>query len=267
MNQTIRELTKNQVETTFILALGLAVASIPLAIGAGIVCAVLWGMDAAYITAGLAMAGAVSFGAWQIARAMLDTRGAVVRTVAALVEYQNAQADKVYSEADAIRAAAERATAAQIVNVNAGAGTMNVKNKPITYRVNGQIVAGNQLNQTNQIDARSIHIEGADVRWFAEQLAAGYPHSKSKWLAVKDSDGKPRPVELPYSRLPMTYEIYAALVNALADAGAIVGRGERASGTLVEKNAPQLVKMIEATYPGASAKGITLELPAATSGN
>jgi len=263
MNQTIKELTKNQVETTFLLAAGLGVAALPLAIAAGIVAAVFWGADVAFAVAGLAMGGAVLFAAWHIARAMLDTRGAVVRAIAALVEHQNAQNEKLYSEADAIRAAAERA---QIVNVNSGPGTMNVRAKPITYRVNGQVVNGNQLNQTNQIDARRVEIPGADVRWFVEQLAAGYGHSKSKWLAVRDENGKTRAVELPYSRLPMTYDIYAALVGALAEAGGIVGRGERASGTLVEKNPAQLVKMIEASYPDAGRKGITLELPA-TSGN
>lgn len=260
MNQTIKELTKNQIETTFTLALGLAVASIPLAIAAGVVGAVLWGVDVAYLIAGLAVLGAVSFGALHIARAMLDTRGAVVKAIAAIVDYQNAQADKLYSEADAIRAAAERSAGAQVVNVNAGAGTMNVRAKPITYRVNGQVVNGNQLNQTNQIDARTIEIPAADVRWFVEQLAAGYGHSKSKWLAVRDADGKTHPVELPYSRQPITYAIYAALVGAIADAGGIVGRGERASGTLIERSPAQLVKMIEATHPDAGSKGITLEL-------
>lgn len=264
MNQTIKELTHNQVQTTFILALGLAVASLPLALAAGVVTAVLFGMDAALAIAGLAIAGAVFFGAWQIVRAMSDTRGAIVNAIAALVDYQNAQADKLYSEADAIRAAAERA---QIVNVNSGPGTMNVKAKPITYRVNGQVVNGTQLNQIAETTARTIQIEAADVRWFAEQLAAGYGHSKSKWLNAKDENGAPVRIELPYSRVPMTYEIYKALIDALADAGAIVGRGERASGTLIERAPAQLVKMIEATYPGAGAKGITLELPAATSGN
>ncbi len=265
MNQHIKELTKNQVETTFLLAAGLGVAALPLALAAGIVAAVLWGNDAALMTAGLAMFGAVSFGAWQIARAMLDTRGAVVKAIAAIVDYQNAQADKLYSEADAIRAVADRG--AQMVNINSGPGTQNIKAKPIVFKVNGQVVNGNQLNQTNQIDARTLEIPAADVRWFVEQLAAGYGHSKSKWLTVRDEDGKTHPVELPYSRQPMTYAMYAALVGAIADAGGIVGRGERASGKLIETEPAQLVKMIEATHPGAGSKGITLELSAVTNGN
>lgn len=265
MNQTIKELTKNQVETTFLLAAGLGVAALPLAIAAGIVAAVFWGVDVAFAVAGLAMGGAVLFAAWHIARAMLDTRGAVVRAIAALVEHQNAQNEKLYSEADAIRAVADRG--AQMVNLNTGSGTQINKAKPIIYKVNGQVINGNQLNQTNQIDARTLEIPAADVRWFVEQLAAGYGHSKSKWLATRDESGKTRAVELPYSRQPMTYAIYAALVGAIADAGGIVGRGERASGTLIERSPAQLVKMIEASYPGASAKGITLELPAATNGN
>ena len=263
MNQTIKELTHNQVETTFKLALGLCVVALPLSLAAGIVAFVWFGLDVAYMIAGLAVLGAVSFAALHIARAMLDTRGAVVRAVAAIVDYQNAQSDKLYSEADAIRAAAERATAgAAMVNINSGSGKQI--NKPIVYRVNGQVVNGNQLNQ---IDAapRTLHIEAADVRWFVEQLAAGYGHSKAKWLAVRSEDGKTAPVELPYSRQPMTYDIYKALVDALAEAGGIVGRGERASGRLIETQPAQLVKMIEASYPDAGRAGITLELPTATS--
>lgn len=262
MNQHIKELTKNQVETTFALALGLGVAALPLALAAGVVASVFWGVNIALAIAGLAMFGAVSFGAWQIARAMLDTRGAVVKAIAAIVDYQNAQADKLYSEADAIRAVADRG--AQMVNINSGPGTQNIRAKPIVYKVNGQVVNGNQLNQTNQTDARTLEICAADVRWFCEQIAAGYGHSKSKWLAARDENGKTRAVELPYSRQPMTYDMYKTLVDAIADAGGIVGRGERASGRLIETEPAQLVKMIEASHPGAGSKGITLELPAGT---
>jgi hypothetical protein len=69
--------------------------------------------------------------------------------------------------------------------------------------------------------------------------------------------------ELPYSRLPVTYEIYKTVVDALAGATppAIVGRGERASGKLVEQDPAQLVKLIEQSHPGAGSKGLTITPP------
>lgn len=164
---------------------------------------------------------------------------------------QMADNSRKQAEADAIKAAAERA---QVVNVNSGSGTQKNINKPIQYRVGGVVQNQLSLNQTtNQIDQRKIEIPAADVRWFVEQLAGGYGHSKSKWVSK---------VELPYSRQPVTYEIYRSLIDAITDAGGIIGRGERASGTLIEKEPAQLVKMIEASYPGASSKGVTLELSA-----
>jgi hypothetical protein len=50
------------------------------------------------------------------------------------------------------------------------------------------------------------------------------------------------------------------LVDAITEAGGIVGRGERASGTLIERAPKELMKMIEASYPDAGSKGIVLEL-------
>lgn len=141
------------------------------------------------------------------------------------------------------------------LNLNAGPGSMTVKNKPISIKhINGNVTTL-ELNQTNQIDQRRIEIPAADVRWFVEQLPH-YGHSKSKWVSK---------VELPYSRQMVDWTIYKVLLDALTSSGKIVGRGERASGRLIEGDPGELVKAIEQTYPGAGSKGITIELPAQTS--
>ncbi len=169
-------------------------------------------------------------------------------------ELAHAEAELKLANADAI----DRASMGQVaqLNLNSGSGTQKVNNKPITYSVNGQVV-GNQLNQLtiNQAEPRRIEISAADVRWFAEQLANGYGHSKSKWVGV---------VKLEFSQLPVTYDIYKMLVDPLVESEppAIVGRGPRASGSLVETNPAQLVKLIEQKHPSAGSKGIVLELPA-----
>ena len=234
-------------------ALG-ALALVMIAISA-ILGAIVLGADFAMYASLAILAGAGLSVGMILLRAWENARWMLVETIAADIANRTAAANKIDAEAQAILAAAERSSA-QVLNINTGSGTMNVKAKPITYRVNGQVVNGNQLNQTNQIDARTLHIDAADVRWFCEQIAAGFGHSKSKWVNAR--------IELPYSRQLVTYDIYKCLVDAIADAGGIVGRGERASGRLIETEPAQLVKMIEATHPGASAKGITLELPPPT---
>lgn len=241
------------------------VASIPLAAAGALIASAL-GYDAALVggsivSAAIVLAALIGFDALRTARTLIvDQIAAHLSRHTAEAKRIDAEAQRILAEADRIdaeSAALTRATSsAAQVNVNSGSGSMKVQNKPIAYTVNGQIVNGNQLNQINQIDQRRIEIPAADVRWFAEQLANGYGHSKSKWVSAK--------VELPYSRLTVTYEIYKAIIDALAGATppAIVGRGERASGTLTEKDPAQLVKLIEQTHPGAASKGITLELPA-----
>lgn len=171
--------------------------------------------------------------------AIQDVRWALVESIASELDDASAQREAVRS-------------ASIIQNINAPGGT--VKARPIVYKVGGQLVNGNQLNQIAQTEPRRIEIAAADVRWFAEQLANGYPLSKAKWLGL----------ELPYSRLPVSWAIYKALIDPLASYGAIAGRGERASGKLVEKNPAQLVKVIEQAHPGASTRGIVLELPEST---
>lgn len=238
------------------------VASIPLA-AAGAVIASALGYDAALVggsivTAAILLAALIAFDALRTARTLIvDQIAAHLSRHTAEAKRINAEAEKLLAEADRIDAESAAIKQAAQINMNTGSGTMKVQNKPITYTVAGQVVNGNQLNQLNQVDARKIEIPAADVRWFAEQLATGYGHSKSKWVSAK--------VELPYSRLPVTYEIYKAIIDALAGATppAIVGRGERASGTLTEKDPAQLVKLIEQAHPGAGSKGIVLELPAA----
>lgn len=236
------------------------VVSIPLSLAGALIASAL-GYDAALVVgstvaAAIIIAALFGFDALRVARSLIVNQiAAHLARHRAEAKRTNAEAERILAEADridaesaAIKLAAENAGQ---LNVNSGPGKMTIKNHPITYRVNGQIVNGNQLNQITP-DARQLHIEGADVLWFVEQLANGYPHSKSKWVGKQ---------ELPYSRLPVTYEIYKTLVDSIAEAGGIVGRGERASGRLIESHAPQLVKMIEATYPDAGREGITLELP------
>lgn len=219
----------------------------------GTLIATAFGWDAALV-GGSIFGAAVLLAAYFGYDTFSTIRWAFVERIAAEVANKNATNKRIEAEADAIKAAAMRA---QVVNVNSGSGTQINKSKAITYRVNGQIVNGNQLNQSNQNETRQIEIQSADVRWFVEQLAAGYPHSKSKWVGQQ---------ELPYSRLPVTYEVYRSLVDAIADAGGIVGRGERASGTLIERAPKELMKMIEASYPDAGSKGIVLELSEKTTG-
>jgi hypothetical protein len=222
------------------------VCSIVLAI-TGTIIATALGWDAALV-GGSILAGAILLAAYFGYDTFSTIRWAFVERISAEIASKAANDKRVEAEAEAIKAAATRA---QVVNVNSGSGTQINKSKPITYRVNGQIVNGNQLNQTNQTEIRQVEIQAADVRWFVEQLATGFPHSKSKWVGQQ---------ELPYSRLPVTYEIYKSLVDAISEAGGIVGRGERASGTLIERAPKELMKMIEASYPDAGSRGIVLEL-------
>lgn len=255
--------TNALVRNSLVLSGAIGALAFVLTLAASIMGAIVLGADFAMGAAAIILAGAGLTIAAILLRAWENARWMLVETIAADIAKRDAEAAKIQAEAHAIEAAAERSTA-QILNINAGSGTMNVKAKPITYRVNGQVVNGNQLNQ---IDAapRVLQIDAADVRWFVEQLANGYGHSKAKWLAVRGEDGKTKPVELPYSRQPVTYDIYKALIDAITEAGGIVGRGERASGRLIETQPAQLVKMIEASYPDAGRNGITLELPAVTS--
>lgn len=222
------------------------IASVVLAF-TGSVLAGLLGYDA-LLVGGSILAAAVILTAYFGYDTFNTIRWMFVEQISAQVAKQNAENMRIEAEAKAIEASAARA---QVVNINSGSGTQNNKSKPIVYKVGGQVVNGNQLNQSNQSEIRQIEIQAADVRWFVEQLAAGYPHSKSKWVGLQ---------ELPYSRLPVTYPVYSALVNAINEAGGIVGRGERASGTLIERAPKELMKMIEASFPDAGSKGIVLEL-------
>lgn len=251
------------VEQTLILCGIVTLAAIVLIVVSITLGATLLGMEFARWSAAVLTFGASLLIAALIVRTWNSSRYLLVEPIAAYVTRQDADAAKVKAEAEKLLAEADRIDAesaalkqAAQINMNTGSGTMKVQNKPITYTVAGQVVNGNQLNQLNQVDARKIEIPAADVRWFAEQLANGYGHSKSKWVSAK--------VELPYSRMPVTYEIYKAIIDALAGATppAIIGRGERASGTLTEKDPAQLVKLIEQAHPGAGSKGIVLELPA-----
>lgn len=251
------------------------VASVPLSLAGALIANAL-GYDAALvggsiIAAAILIAALVSWDALRIARWMMveqiashiarhDAEAAAIKEKAhAESERILAEADRMDAEAAAIKLTAERA--AQL-NLNTGAGNMKVSNKPVTYSVGGNVVG--QLNLANQIgEIRRIEIPAADVRWIAEQLANGYSHAKSAWVGKK--------VVLPYSGLPVTYEIYKEVICdplAGAEPPAIVGRGPRASGALVEKNPAQLVKAIEQTHPDAASKGVVLELPAlSASGN
>lgn len=220
--------------------------------------ATLLGMEFVRWSATILTFGASLLIAALIVRTWNNSRYLLVEPIAAYVTRQDAEAAKVKAEAEKILAEADRIDAesaaikqAAQINMNTGSGTMKVQNKPIQYNVAGHAVGQLTLNQTNQIEQRRIEIPAADVRWMLEQIANGYGHSKSKWVNQQ---------ELPYSRLPVTYEIYKTVVDALATATppAIIGRGERASGKLVESNPAQLVKLIEQSHPDAGSKGITI---------
>ncbi len=236
------KLASQRLETTITFSLGFGVVVLIVSPIAGAFAFVALGWAFQTITLlGLTAGGLVIAFAWLTA--MDDSRWMLVESVASSLDNDAAQ-----------RAALQSASIIQNIN-NSPGGT--VKAKPIVYKIGGVVQNQLALNQINQSEPRRIEIAGSDVRWFADQLAQGYGLSKAKWLGV----------ELPYSRIPVSYAIYKVLMTALANYGAIAGRGDRASGKLVEKNPAQLVKAIEQAHPGAASKGIVLELPAETTGN
>lgn len=257
------------------------VVSIPLSIAGAFIASAL-GYDAALVGGSivtLAILGAALVGidALRLARWMMveqiashlarhDAEAAKHNAEAAAIkERGHAEAERILAEADAIELSAQRA--AQL-NLNTGPGNMKVSNKPVQYNVAGHAVGQLNLNQINQTETRKIEIPAHDLVWIHEQLANGYGHSKGDW---KVNAKKKDRIRLPYSGLSVDYEIYKEVIcDPLAEAEppAIVGRGDRASGELVTREPAELMKALEQKYPGASSKGIVLELPAlASSGN
>jgi hypothetical protein len=232
--QAIKDLNRHQIETIFVLAAGFAVAGLLVALCAGVAIAAWVGVGVASIVGGFLGAGAICFGAWRIALALLDVRALGVRAVSAIIEYQEALTDKVRAEADALSGADTFIN--QTVNAASGSKVKAQVSAP-SVRIRGKQVSWNQLNQLQHTPnkARRLVIPGLDVDWISEQLASGYPHSRSKWL------GK----ELPNSRLTINLDIYNAFIQALVAQGYIVGRDDRTAGKLVERNHTALARAMD----------------------
>lgn len=244
MMQTLHELDKSTVRRTYEVLGGLFGMGAVVAVLSGLVVGALVSFDLGLATGFLAITAITLYCGWRLALLLIDIQDSALNV-------KTAHINKLNAEADALRGA-------MVVNVNNGSGTQKVINKPITYRVNGQVVNGNQLIQASQSDKpRRIEIPAADVLWTYEQLPV-IGHAKGAWVGKQ---------KLPYSGLDVTYLIYKTLIDPLAgtDKPAIVGRGERASGALVIDQPKELIKYADRAYPHASSKGIVLELPAKTS--
>lgn len=224
---------------------------LPLA-AAGAVLAFALGYDPALV-AGALIFGAALVGALFVVDGLRVTRWAVVETIAAALDRQHAETERERAQAHRIEAEAEAITGANTVisqNITAGDGaTIKAPVKAPRVTVMGKQVSWSQVNQITpaQPEPRRIEIPREDVLWMLEQFTrAG--HSRRVFEGAN----------LPYSQLPAYPDPYRALIGALVEGAALVGRGERATGRLVVKDLGQLAKIVDTAYP----RGVVLELPA-----
>lgn len=244
------------IRNSILISVTLAIFGFLFALLGGLVALWVAGQDFAKWTAITIIAGFALAIASLLVKGWENARWVLVETIAANISKTRAEANRIDAEADAISGAGN----VNIQTVNAGEGA-KVKAQLDAPRVSvrGKAVSWNQVNQLNQVnqaDTRRIEIPAADVRWIVEQLANGYGHSKSKWVKAR--------IELPHSRLTVTYDVYKTIMDALTTANppAIIGRDERASGKLIEQDPAKLVKLIEQSHPDAGSKGIIITLPA-----
>ena len=165
-------------------------------------------------------------------------------------ERELAQLDRVDAESNAIAATGKAGGIVQ-TNYAAPGSTLKAQVKAPRVSILGKKVSWNQITQINQPqpEIRRIEIPREDWTWMLEQFVnAGH----SKRLFTSET--------LPYSGLPAYPHLYQLLIETLCKGEAIIGRGERASGTLRVKDVPALTKIVDQAHP----KGITLELPATT---
>ena len=207
--------------------------------------ALAFGADFAIWASVAILAGAGLVIAYLLISAWQNARWVLVETIAANIEKTRAEAQRIEAEADAIAGA----NTAIIQNVNAGDGAKVKANITAPrVRVNGRDVSWGQINQLNQIapEPRRVEIPRQDVLWMLEQfINAGH----SRRVFERET--------LPYSQIPAYPDAYRALIAALVEGHALVGRGERAAGRLVVKDVAELAQIVDAAHP----RGLVLELP------
>jgi len=171
-----------------------------------------------------------------------------VRTAQWLVfDRQGAELDRVDAESFALKASAQGGGIVQMNNAAPGS-TLKAQVKAPRVSILGKKVSWNQVNQIHQTtpDIRRIEIPREDWTWMLEQFVK-VGHSKRLFTSET----------LPYSKLPAYPHLYQFLIDLLCEQQAIVGRGDRAKGTLTVKDVTALTRIVEQARP----QGVVLELP------
>ncbi len=135
------EIADKRVRVAIAFSIGYAIIAAIVAPPAGAVAFVLWQWSFEAITLlGLFIGGLAIASAW--VSALADVQWMLVQTVAAERDHRDAETERINAEAEAIK----NSSAAQIA-IASGGSTIKQTIKPITYRVDGQVVNGNQLNE------------------------------------------------------------------------------------------------------------------------
>lgn len=246
MIQSSESTSRLIVRQAITVSIAAGLASIPLALVAGVTTALLVGIEGArlagaavFLGAGLYVAS-VLVGAWQAARWVL------VEAIACQVEKTRAEAARIAAEAEALAGNSGATIVNQNISAERGAKVKAQALAP-TVRIMGKQVSWNQLNAVIRPDPepRRLAVPREDYVWLLEQfLAAG--HSRRLYAGR----------ELPYSKAQAYPYIYKTVVADLVEAGAIIGRGDRAAGRLVIQDLAELVDVVDRKHPS----GLVVEL-------
>lgn len=244
------------IRNSIILSATIALVGIAFAIFAGVIGLWLVGADVALWASILILAGFTLGLAFLFKNTWDNVRWMLVESIAAEIAERKANAKRIDAEAeltlanaDAIDRASQGGSALQINNASNGGKITKPHLQAPTVRIQGKEVFWNQINQIDQStpEPRRIEIPTEDVKFFCDELARGVKHSKANWLGR----------ELPNSRIAVSWEVYRAFVDPLAERGQIVGRGPKASGRLVETDPSHLLAALNEHYP----TGIVIEVP------
>ncbi len=135
------ELADKRLQLAITFIIGYALVDLAVSPLVGALTFALWQWPFEATTLGGLFVGCIAIAnAW--VSALADVQWMLVQTVAAERDHRDAETERINAEAEAIK----NSSAAQIA-IASGGSTIKQTIKPITYRVDGQVVNGNQLNE------------------------------------------------------------------------------------------------------------------------